>query len=131
MSLKKWYDDIGNEDGVFDVADIKKFKYAAGMLICQIVNFKEVHQNDELCQFCNDMQKEHNLSDNEAQNLYKERKNFDKNLEKNIDIIKTQLDGSEFKKLEFMRILNHFIVEDDCDADDYCIFEVIKEKLFL
>lgn len=130
MSLKKWYDAIGTKDGIFDVADIQQFKYAAGILICSIINLKKEDQSDELCAFCENFQKEHNLSDEDAQSLYKDAKNFDQNLEKNIDIIKTQLQGSEHKKLEFMHTLNRFIIEDDCDEDDYCIFEVIKEKLF-
>lgn len=130
MALKKWYDEIGTEDGIFDVFDIEQFKYAAGILICSIINLRKEYQSEELCKFCEYMQKEYKLSDKEAHNLYKDAANFDQNLDKHVDIIKTQLGDSEYQKLEFMRILNRFIIEDGCDEGDYCVFEVIKTKLF-
>ena len=40
MSLKKWYDSIGTKDGIFDVEDIKGFRFSTGILICSIVNYK-------------------------------------------------------------------------------------------
>ncbi|MCH9813331.1 MAG: hypothetical protein K0U47_05235 [Epsilonproteobacteria bacterium] len=130
MSLKKWYDAIGTKNDIFDVKDVKEFKYATGILICNIVNLKKEDPSEELCMFCDNFQKEYQLSDEEAQGLYKDVQNFDQNLEKYIAVIKSHLHGSEHKKLDFMHTLNRFIIKDECDDQDYCVFEVIKEQLF-
>lgn len=130
MSIKKWYDSIGTKDGIFDVADIKAFRFATGVLICSIVNYKKEHKNNELCSFCESFQKEYNLTDQEADELYKNVENFEANIDKHLAVIKEQLKGSIHKKLEFMHTLNRFIVEDDCDDEDYAIFEMIIKKLF-
>ncbi len=129
MSLKKWYDEIGTEDGVFDVFDKKQFKLSTGILICSVINLRK-EREDNLCIFCKNFEKENNLKKSEIENLYKDAPNFNKNLEKHIDIIKEQLGESEHQKLEFMHTLNRFIIEDDCAEDDYCLFEVIKDRLF-
>ena len=46
MSLQKWYGSIGTKDGIFDVADIKAFRFATGVLICSIVNKQKNHQHN-------------------------------------------------------------------------------------
>jgi hypothetical protein len=130
MSIKKWYDSIGTKNGIFDVEDIKAFRFATGVLICSIVNHNKKHMNDELADFCNSFKKEQGLSDEEAKRLYEEVEDFDANLEKQIAVIKSQLKDSSYKKLEFMHTLNRFIIEDDCDDEHYSCFETIIEKLF-
>ncbi len=130
MSLKKWYDSIGTKDGIFDVADIKAFRFSTAVLICSMVNYHKDNKCNELCAFCDNFQKEQNLSDEEAMRLYKNVENIESNIDKQIAVIKEQLKGSNYKKLEFMHTLNRFIVEDDCDDGDYSIFEMIIKKLF-
>ncbi len=130
MSLKKWYDSIGTKDGIFDVENIKGFRFATGVLICSIVNHKKELKCDELCDFCDSFQKEQGLSDEEAERLYKNIEDFEANIDEHIAVIKEQLKGSNYKKLEFMHTLNRFIVEDNCDDGDYSIFEMIIKKLF-
>jgi hypothetical protein len=130
MSLKSWYSSIGTKDGIFDVEDIKGFRFATGVIICSIVNHNRKHMNSELSEFCDFFKKEQNMSNEDAKNLYEEVKDFDANLQKYVDIVKEQLKNSSYKKLEFMHTLNRFIVEDDCDDRDYQCFETILEKLF-
>ncbi len=130
MPLKKLYDEIGTKDGVFNVSDARGFKYSSGMLICSIINLRKENQEKELCEFCENFEKENNLTEDEIESLYKDSQNFKKNLEKHIDIIKKQLANREHEKLEFMHTLNRFIIEDDCDIDDYRVFETIKNRLF-
>ncbi len=130
MSLKKWYDSIGTKGGIFDVEDNKAFRFATGVIICSIVNHNKKHMNDELSEFCDFFKKEQGLSDEEAKSLYVEVDDFDKNLLKQIKVIKEQLKDSSYKKLEFMHTLNRFIVEDNCNDEDYQCFETILEKLF-
>ncbi len=130
MPLRKWYDEIDNEGENRDLADNRQFKYSVGVLICSIISLRKKDQSDELNEFCENFKNEFKLSEIEAQSLYKDNQNFDQNLDKHINIIKEQLKGKEHKKLELMRIFNHFIIEDDCDKDDYSVFEVIKKKLF-
>ncbi|HIP02811.1 MAG TPA: hypothetical protein EYH01_02870 [Campylobacterales bacterium] len=130
MSLKKWYDSIGTKDGIFDVADIQGFRFATGVLICSIVNYQKENKGNELCDFCNSFQKEQKLSDEEVGRLYKNVENLESNIDEQIAVIKEQLKGSNYKKLEYMHTLNRFIVEDNCDDGDYSIFEMIIKKLF-
>lgn len=130
MPLRRWYDSIGTKDGIFDVADVKAFRFTTGVLICSIVNYQKVNKRSELCDFCDSFQKEQKLSDEDAVRLYKNVENFEANIDEHIAVIKEQLEGSNYKKLEFMHTLNRFIVEDDCDDGDYSIFEMIMKKLF-
>jgi hypothetical protein len=129
MSLEKWYDSIGTQDGVLSVADPKQFKYSAGIVICSIVNLRK-DKPDELCKFCQNFQKDQNLSDEEAESLFKDAKTFHTNLDKHIAMIKAELGHSDHKQLEFMHILNRFIIQDNCDDSDYVVFETVKQKLF-
>lgn len=130
MSLKKWYDSIGTKDGIFDVADIKAFRFSTGVLICSIVNYQKDNKQNELSDFCDAFQKEQNISDQDAIRLYKNVDNIEANIDEQLVVIKEQLKGSNYKKLEFMHTLNRFIVEDECDEGDYSIFEMIIKKLF-
>ena len=130
MSLKRWYDSIGTKDGIFDVEDIKSFRFATGILICSIVNHNKKHMNEDLNEFCDFFKQEQGLSELEAKNLYEDVKDFDANIDKQISVIKTQLKDSNYKKLEFMHTLNRFIIKDNCSSDDYTCFETLIEKLF-
>ena len=130
MSLKKWYDSIGTKDGIFDVEDIKGFRFSTGVLICSIVNYKNELKCDEVCNFCKSFQKEQGLSDQDVDKFYKNVDDFEVNIDKHLKVIKAQLKGSNYKKLEFMHILNRFIVEDNCHDSAYEIFDMIIKKLF-
>ena len=130
MSLKKWYDSIGTKNGIFDVEDIKSFRFATGVLICSIANYKNKHNSEMLSEFCTYFQKEQELTNQEADKLYRNIDDFESHIDKYLEIIKTQLKGSIHKKLEFMHTLNRFIVEGKCDDEDYKNFEMILKKLF-
>jgi septal ring factor EnvC (AmiA/AmiB activator) len=131
MSLKKWYGSIGTKDGIFDVEDIKAFRFATGVLICSIVNRQKDHQqSQEVKEFCESFKKEQNLSDKEAKELFVDVKDFDAHIDKQIAVIKLQLKDSNHKKLEFMHTLNRFIVENDCTDGDYTCFQMVLKKLF-
>ncbi len=52
------------------------------------------------------------------------------NVEKYTKVVKEQLGGDKIKMLEFMRMLNRFIMVDKCKEEDYCIFDKVRELLF-
>lgn len=130
MTLQKWFDAIGTEESIFDVKDVEAFKHATGALICSIIDLKKEDQSPDLIAFYDRFQKAEDLSSEEASALYKDADNFESNVARYVESIKDQLGNSDHKKLEFMHALNRFIIEDDCDDKDYCVFEAIKEKLF-
>ncbi len=130
MTVRQWYDSIGEKDSVFDVEDPGKFKEATAAILCNILHLDSSKKRDELKEFCSIVRQSLDLDEEKAAELFQNRDDIDKNIYKHTKVIKQQLDNDKYKMLEFMKMLNRFIIVDDCKEEDYCIFEKVKEMLF-
>ncbi len=130
MTVRQWYDSIGEKDSVFDVENPEKFKEATAAILCNVLHLDSSKKRDELKEFCSIVRHSLEIDDEKAAELFQNRANIDKNIYKYTRIIKKELKDDKYKMLEFMKMLNRFIIVDDCKEEDYCIFEKVKEMLF-
>ena len=128
MTIRQWYDSIGKAGSVFDVKDPEKFKEATAAILCNILHLESAQEREELQEFCTLLKHDANIAkeklSSESQDTLKS------NIEKHTKVVKEQLAGDKIKMLEFMRMLNRFIMVDKCKEEDYCIFDKVRELLF-
>ena len=127
--MKRWFDTLDSDD-TFQPKNAEKFKRATASIVCSIINFNEVHDKDELCKFCDLFKEEFHIDEETAQKLFEDTTYVKENLEKNADIIREELDNDEYKLMEYMKMLNRFIIVDNCKKEDYCIFDELKTQFF-
>ena len=128
MTIKQWYDSIGKEGSIFDVKDPGKFKEATAAILCNILHLESAQEREELQEFCTLLQEDAHISDVKLSS--KSQDTLKNNIEKYTKVVKEQLENDKVKMLEFMRMLNRFIMVDKCKEEDYCIFEKVRELLF-
>ena len=121
MTIKQWYGLIGQKDSIFDVPDPALFKEATSNILCNILHLENTHKRKELQDFCDLIQ---------TDVVKKDQEKIKKDIASNVKIVKEQLEGDEYKMLQFMKMLNRFIMVDHCKEEDYCVFEDVKSLLF-
>lgn len=129
MTVKQWYDSIGKKDSIFDVKDPQKFKNATALILCNILHLDSVQEKEELQEFCTLLKKDAGVIPEQSDKRIDTAK-LHGNIEHAAEIVREQLEGDEVKMLEFMRMLNRFIMVDKCKEEDYCIFDKVRELLF-
>jgi uncharacterized tellurite resistance protein B-like protein len=129
VAMKRWFDSL-DTDKTFLPKNPEAFKRATASIVCSIVNFNDVESKDALCKFCNLFKEEFHIDEETAEKLFEDAGYVKKNLEKNAEIIKDELENDEYKLMEYMKMLNRFIIVDNCKEEDYCIFDELKTKLF-
>ena len=128
MTVKQWYDSIGKKGSIFDAKDPEKFKEATAAILCNILHLESAKEREQLEEFCTLLKEDAHISEEELTS--KSQSALKSNIEKHTKIVKEQLDNDKVKMLEFMRMLNRFIMVDKCKEEDYCIFEKVRELLF-
>jgi hypothetical protein len=129
VAMKRWFDSL-DTDEIFAPKNPESFKRATASIVCSIVNFNDVKEKDALCKFCDIFKEEFHIDEQTAQKLFKDSGYVKENLEKNAEIIRQELGDDEYKMMEYMKMLNRFIIVDKCKEEDYCIFDELKTKLF-
>jgi hypothetical protein len=128
MTIKQWYDSIGQEGSIFDVSDPEKFKEATAAILCNILHLESAQEREELQEFCTLLKKDAHLDKEKLSAANQDV--LKSNIEKYTKVVKEQLGGDKIKMMEFMRMLNRFIMVDKCKEEDYCIFDKVRELLF-
>ncbi len=128
MTVRQWYDSIGNEGSIFDVAHPERFKEATAAILCNILHLDSAQQKEELQEFCTLLQNDAGIDKEKLSSVT--QANLKSNIEKYTRIVKEELGDDKVKMMEFMRMLNRFIMVDKCKEEDYCIFEKVRELLF-
>lgn len=129
-TMKRWFDSLDKDDETFHPKNPEAFKRATAGLICSIINFEDVERRDELCKFCDLFKKEFHIDEAAAEKLFEDSAYIEQNLEKYAVTIREELDNDEYKLMEFMKMLNQFIIIDKCKKEDYDVFEELKTILF-
>lgn len=123
-NFKKFFHSLENDEKIFNnIENEDKFKLASANIICNIVN---VNSKDRE-KYCQLFQEKFDLPKEE---LKKIQKNVNKqtSMDLHIKTIKNELRNNKYEIMEFLDILNKFIIIDNCSEEDYEVFEEIKNK---
>jgi hypothetical protein len=123
--LHKICDLINNKESL---EDEKEFKLASATLVCDVVHNVIDSDKKKQQKYCTLFQDRLNLPVEELEKI-KSSINIDRaTVDKKIEYIKKELGNSKYEIMEFLKILNRFIVLDGCSRESYTEFEIIRDK---
>jgi uncharacterized protein YPO0396 len=123
--LHKICDLINNKDSL---ENEKEFKLASATLVCDVVHNVIDADKKQQQKYCKLFQDRLNLPMTELEQI-KSHIDLDRaTVDKKIEYIKRELHNSKFEIMEFLKILNRFIVLDGCSQESYTEFEIIRDK---
>jgi DUF1365 family protein len=128
MTAEQWYRSIGTKESVFNAKNPERFKKATAQILCNILHLDSAQQKEELQQFCDLMQKDISIRHEDFNDA--DQAQLHSNIEEAAQVVKEELDADPVRMMEFMRMLNRFIMVDKCKEEDYCIFDRVRELLF-
>ncbi|RUM68899.1 MAG: hypothetical protein DSZ12_01375 [Sulfurovum sp.] len=108
----------------------KKIKQSVGTLLAHIIKVDHRSVEKEAPVFCDIMGKNFDCSEEEATNLLHDILETEYNLDEHVTIINNALEADKLSKFHLLEQLNYVIYSDTISANDYKIFEDIKNKLF-
>jgi len=123
--LKKICDLINNQESI---ENEKEFKLASATLVCDVVHNvidTDIQQQQKYCKLFQDKL---NLEQNELEDIRKEISLDRISVDEKIKYIKKELNYNKYEIMEFLKILNRFIVLDGCSKNSYREFEIIRDK---
>jgi uncharacterized protein YPO0396 len=123
--LHKICDLINNKESL---EDEKEFKLASATLVCDVVHNVIDSDKKKQQKYCALFQDRLNLPTEELEKI-KSRIDIDRDtVDEKIEYIKKELGNSRYEIMEFLKILNRFIVLDGCSKESYTAFEIIRDK---
>ena len=123
--LNKICDLINNQESV---EDEKAFKLASATLVCDVVHNVIDSNRTQQLKYCKLFQERLNLPKEELEEIKTSLELDRESIEKKIAYIKTALGNNQLEIMEFLQILNRFIVLDGCNQKSYREFEIIRDK---
>ena len=123
--LHKICDLINNKNSL---ENEKEFKLASATLVCDVVHNVIDADKKQQKRYCGLFQEKLNLP---IEELEKIKENIDTDratINDKIEYIKKELHHSKYEIMEFLKILNRFIVLDGCSQESYSEFEIIRDK---
>ncbi len=108
----------------------KTIKESVGTLLAHIIKIDNRDVQKEAPLFCEIMGQNFDCNPDEAETFLYAMMNKDYDLDKHIEIINDALCDDKLSKFHLLEQLNHIIYSDTISAEDYKVFEDIKERLF-
>lgn len=108
----------------------KKIKESVGTLLAHIIKIDKRDIEKEAPLFCKIMGKNFDCSEDEAKAFLHSMMDKEYDLGEHVNIINQALCEDKLSKFHLLEELNHIIYSDRITAQDYQVFEDIKNKLF-
>ncbi|HHD81221.1 MAG TPA: hypothetical protein ENK99_06505 [Campylobacterales bacterium] len=124
-NLKKICDLINNKE---NIENEKDFKLASATLICDVVHNVINAKDDRRNEYCQLFQDRLNIPKDELEKIRDKISTDEKNIDEKIEYIKKELHNDPYQIMEFLKILNRFIILDGCNEKSYKEFEIIRDK---
>ncbi|CAA6805373.1 MAG: Unknown protein [uncultured Sulfurovum sp.] len=123
--LNKICDLINNKESIIDE---KKFKFASATLVCDVVhNIMDANQEQQQ-KYCQLFQDRLNLNLEELDEIKSSLNTDRSSVNEKINYIKKELNYSKYEIMEFLKILNRFVILSGCNKESYEEFELIRDK---
>jgi len=107
-----------------------RIKKSVGTLLAHIIKVDDRDVEKEVPLFCKIMGENFDCNPDEAKELLTTVLKEEYNLDEHIDTISIALEEDKLSRYHLMEQLNHIIFSDTITADDYQVFEKIKNRLF-
>lgn len=123
--LHKICDLINNKDSL---KNEKEFKLASATLVCDVVHNVIDADKKQQQKYCTLFQERLNLPIEELEKIKSHIDTDRSSIDEKIKYIKEELDYNKYEIMEFLKILNRFIILDGCTQESYSEFEIIRDK---
>ena len=123
--LHKICDLINNKESL---GDEKEFKLASATLVCDVVHNVIDADKKQQKKYCKLFQERLNIPVEELENIKNSIDTDRKSIDKKIEYIRKELKNNKYEIMEFLKILNRFVILDGCNQKSYREFEIIRDK---
>jgi hypothetical protein len=123
--LNKICDLINNKKSLIDE---RKFKLASATLVCDVVHNVIDSDRNQQQKYCKLFQDRLNLPLEELEEIKSGLDTNRTSVNNKIEYIKKELDNNKFEIMEFLKIINRFVILDGCSKESYSEFEIIRDE---
>lgn len=123
--LNKICDLINNKKSLIDE---KKFKLASATLVCDVVHNVIDSDKNQQQKYCRLFQDRLNLAIDELEEIKHGLDTNRTSVNNKIEYIKKELDNNKYEIMEFLKIINRFVILDGCSRESYQEFEIIRDE---
>ena len=106
-------------------------KESVAALFCHVIKMDNKNIDKERPLFCRFMQQDFNCDCKEANILLDNTMEKEFNIDTQISIISNALSNETYQKMSILKQLNHIIIKDNLNADDYEVFDKLKKAFAL
>ena len=123
--LNKICDLINNKESIIDE---RKFKFASATLVYDLVhNIMDTNKSQQE-KYSKLFQDKFNLNVEELDDIQATLDTNRASVNEKIDYIKKELNHNKYEIMEFLKILNRFVILSGCNQESYEEFEIIRDK---
>jgi hypothetical protein len=123
--LNKICDLINNKESIIDE---KKFKLASATLVCDVVHNVIDSDRKQQQKYCKLFQDRLNLPIEELEEIKLGLDTNRSSVNNKIKYIKEELKNNKYEIMEFLKIINRFVILDGCSKESYQEFEIIRDE---
>jgi len=125
--LNKICDLINNKESLIDE---RKFKLASATLICDVVHNVIDSNKSQQQKYCKLFQDKLNLPMEDLNDIKSSIDTNRTSINNKIEYIKKELNNNKYEIMEFLKIINRFVILDGCSKESYQEFEIIRDEFF-
>jgi len=125
--LNKICDLINNKESLIDE---RKFKLASATLICDVVHNVIDSNKNQQQKYCKLFQDKLNLPMEDLNDIKSSIDTNRTSINNKIEYIKKELNNNKYEIMEFLKIINRFVILDGCSKESYQEFEIIRDEFF-
>ena len=106
-------------------------KESVAALFCHVIKVDNKNLDKERPLFCRFMKQDFDCDCDEANILLNDTMEKEFNIDTQISIISNALSNKTYQKMSILKQLNHIIIKDNLNEDNYEIFEKLKKAFAL
>ncbi|NOZ89839.1 MAG: hypothetical protein GXO60_00990 [Epsilonproteobacteria bacterium] len=108
----------------------KILRESVASLFCYVIKNEDKDIDKERALFCRFMKQDFDMECDEANDLLDEVLEHEYNIDTQIAIISNALVNHTYQKMSILKQLNHIIIKDNLQSENYEIFNKVKKAFF-